>query len=52
MIGDRNFDVLGAKKFGIVSLGVTFGYGNRQELELAGADYIADSPEEIEKIII
>lgn len=51
MVGDREHDVLGAADFGMDCLGVTFGYGSRQELENAGAKYIADSPEEIGKII-
>jgi len=47
MVGDRSFDIRGAKKHGIRSLGVTYGYGTRKELIEAGADYIADSPREI-----
>ena len=44
MVGDRKHDVVGAKKVGIKSIGVSFGYGGRAELELAGADYIVDCP--------
>ncbi len=51
MIGDREHDILGAKKIGIDSLGVLFGYGDRKELEEAGADYIAETVEEIGKVI-
>ena len=40
MIGDRKYDVLGAKQSGIDSMGVLYGYGNREELEAAGATYI------------
>ncbi|MBO7419578.1 MAG: HAD family hydrolase [Spirochaetaceae bacterium] len=43
MIGDRSHDIVGAKENGIESCGVLFGYGSREELEQAGADYIADS---------
>ena len=43
MIGDREHDIIGAKKNGIKSCGVLYGYGNRQELEAAGADYIVDN---------
>lgn len=42
MIGDRKFDILGAKQFGLTSVGVTFGYAAEGELEAAGADYIID----------
>ena len=43
MIGDREHDIIGAKKNGIKSCGVLYGYGSRQELEVAGADYIVES---------
>lgn len=51
MIGDREYDVIGAAKFGIETLGVTYGYGSREELLASGAKYIADSPDEIVTII-
>lgn len=47
MVGDREHDVIGAKKMGIDCLGVLYGFGNRKELEEAGADYIAETVEEI-----
>lgn len=47
MIGDREYDIRGAKKMKIASIGVLFGYGSRQELEAAGADYIAAEPQDI-----
>ncbi len=40
MVGDRKHDILGAKEIGIASAGVLYGYGSREELEAAGADYI------------
>ncbi|MDR0222552.1 MAG: HAD-IA family hydrolase [Oscillospiraceae bacterium] len=40
IIGDREHDVKGAKKTGIKSVGVLWGYGDEQELTNAGADYI------------
>lgn len=51
MIGDRSYDVLGAKAFNMDSIGVTWGYGDRDELEAAGATYIVDKAEEIKEII-
>lgn len=51
MIGDRLHDILGAKENGLDSIGVLFGYGSREELEEAGADYIAETVEEIIKFI-
>lgn len=47
MIGDRKFDMIGAKNHGIRALGVLWGYGTRQELETAGADALCAHPAEI-----
>lgn len=52
MIGDRSHDILGAKENGIDSLGVLFGYGDRAELQTAGAHYIAEDFEEIKRILL
>lgn len=41
MVGDREHDIFGAKQNGLKSCGVLFGYGSREELEKAGADFIA-----------
>lgn len=42
MVGDREYDIFGAREFGMDSIGVLFGYGSRGELEAAGATYIAE----------
>lgn len=42
MVGDRKFDMLGAKELGIDSIGVTYGYGSRHELEESQATIIID----------
>ena len=52
MIGDRFYDIEGAKKVGIASAGVLFGYSRPGELEKAGADYIFSSPREIAEFIL
>jgi len=51
MVGDRSFDILGAKRAGVDSAGVLFGYGSREEFEEAGADYIAADANELFEII-
>lgn len=51
MIGDRFYDIEGAKRVGITSVGVTFGYGKRGELEAAGADVLKDSIEELSEYL-
>ena len=47
MIGDREHDIFGARENGLDSIGVLYGYGSRQELENAGADYIAETVQDI-----
>lgn len=51
MVGDREQDIIGAKLNGIDSIGVLFGYGNREELESAGSTYIANSVDDIFKYL-
>lgn len=50
MIGDRKHDILGAKKIGLKSCGVLFGYGSREELEEAEADFISENVSRLDKI--
>lgn len=52
MVGDRKFDIMGAKEIGVTSLGVSYGYGSEEELETAGAEYIADSVEALRALFI
>ncbi|MBQ3557887.1 MAG: HAD family hydrolase [Agathobacter sp.] len=47
MIGDRKYDILGAKENGIDSIGVLFGFGDYEELTNAGANYIAKTVADI-----
>lgn len=51
MIGDRMHDVVGAHKNGIKCIGVTYGYGNVDELTQSGADVIVNSPRELSELI-
>jgi len=52
MVGDRSYDIIGANKNYIDSIGVLWGYGDRAELEAAGATRIAESINELQYIII
>ncbi len=52
MIGDRKHDILGAKKVGLKSCGVLFGYGSLEELQIAGADFIAQNIHELKDICL
>lgn len=47
MVGDREYDILGAKQAGLDSIGVLYGYGDYDELKSAGATYIAESVKDI-----
>lgn len=51
MIGDRKHDIEGAKDNEIDSIGVLFGYGDRKELEQAGANYIVESVAELRTLL-
>jgi phosphoglycolate phosphatase len=51
MIGDRHYDITGAAKTGITSVGVLYGYGTREELAEHGADYIAESVADLRKLL-
>jgi phosphoglycolate phosphatase len=48
---DRLYDIVGAKKDNIAAIGVTYGYGSREELETHKADLIADCPDEIATLL-
>ena len=52
MIGDRKHDIIGAKKCNLKSCGVLFGYGTLEELQTAGADYIAENVSQLSKILL
>ena len=53
MVGDRKFDVLGAKECGIDCAGVEFfGYAAPGELAQAGAVAVVSNAEELEQFIL
>lgn len=47
MVGDRKYDIEGAKQNDCFAAGVTYGYGSVEELREAGADYLCHSPREV-----
>lgn len=51
MVGDREVDIVGAKANRIASIGVTWGFGSREELTNAGADQAVDSVGELVAIL-
>ena len=52
MVGDREHDVIGAHMAGLDVIGVLYGYGSREELTAAGADYISETPDTLETLIL
>jgi phosphoglycolate phosphatase len=42
MVGDREHDVIGARQNNLPTIGVSYGYGTREELSAAGAITVAD----------
>lgn len=52
MVGDTKFDVLGAKKHGIPTVGVAWGYGEVSDMLEAGAVKIAYTMEELEAYLL
>ena len=51
MIGDRKHDIIGAKENGLDSIGVLYGYGNLEEMQEAGATYVAPTVSDILSLI-
>ncbi len=52
MVGDRKYDIQGGQEHGLTTVGVSFGYAGKGELEAAGADYIARSVKELEVFLL
>ena len=52
MVGDRCYDIDGAKGAGVKSCGVLWGYGNEAEFIEHGANYIVEKTDEVEKIAL
>ncbi len=51
MVGDRSHDVLAGQANDATTVGVTWGIGDRAELEAAGADHVIDAPDELPDLL-
>lgn len=51
MVGDRKNDIDGAHENGLKVAAVLYGYGNREEFENAGADFILDDVAELKNFL-
>ena len=47
MVGDTIWDVLGAKELGIPCVGVSWGYGEDQDMLDAGAETVVATPKDL-----
>lgn len=47
MIGDREYDMIGAKMNGVPGVGVLWGYGTKKELERSGASVCIKHPSDL-----
>lgn len=52
MTGDREYDIKGAKTASIASIGVLYGFGDRDELTKAGADFIAEDTFALKNLLL
>ena len=52
LVGDRMYDAIGARDFGIDCMGVLYGYGSREELEAEGVQYIAETVPQIADLLL
>jgi phosphoglycolate phosphatase len=48
----REVTIIGAKKVGVRSMGVLFGYGGKVELENAGADFLVETVSDIKNVLL
>ncbi len=52
MIGDRDQDILGARDHGMPAIGVTYGFGSREELHAAAPDHLIDHSKQIIDLLV
>lgn len=52
MVGDTKYDIIGAKQCGIDGVGVLYGFGTKEEMELAGAVGIAETPWQMAELVL
>lgn len=52
MVGDREYDVIAGRACATGTVGVLWGAGERDELERAGADALADEPPRLAEVVL
>lgn len=51
LVGDTRFDALGAEALGMECIGVSYGYGTKEELQNAGAKPVLSNIQEVERYL-
>lgn len=52
MVGDRCFDVDAGRGLGMHTVAVGYGFGSREEFEASGAEYIADTVQDLTNLLL
>lgn len=52
MIGDRRYDIVGARNHQVATIGVLWGYGSEEELLAAGADALCAHPDALFEAVV
>ena len=52
MVGDRKFDIEGAKKAGVTAIGVGYGYGSKEELLSSGSDFYCETTGDLSDLLL
>lgn len=52
MIGDREHDITGAKENNLDSIGVLYGFGDKEELTVAGVSYTSNTIDSLTKLLL
>jgi phosphoglycolate phosphatase len=52
MIGDRREDIVAGKSNGTRTIGLTYGYGSREEIAAARPDFICHRPSDIGRVLL
>jgi len=52
MIGDTQYDMIGAKENGISSLAVGYGFGTAETLQACNPDYLVESVDELAELLL
>ena len=52
MVGDRRYDMEGAKDAGVTAVGILFGFGSKEELNASGADVLCETVGDLKRYLL